>query len=65
MSHDGIISNLAQIIHQSTTNNGGDIQVVHATPEQVAQLQQTHQIQIVQGDHVIGVSAAHLNTATS
>ena len=29
---------------------GGEIQVLHATPEQVAQLQQAHQIQILQGD---------------
>lgn len=28
----------------------GEIQVLHATPEQVAQLQQAHQIQILQGD---------------
>ena len=37
-------------------NSNGEIQVLHATPEQVAQLQQTHQIQILQGDQVIGVS---------
>ena len=49
---DGIMDNLAQMIQQTTST--GQIQVVHATPEQVAQLQQTHQIHIVQGDHVIG-----------
>jgi len=27
--------------------------VLHATPEQVAQLQQTHQIQILQGDQIM------------
>ena len=49
------MDNLAQMIQQTTST--GQIQVVHATPEQVAQLQQTPQIHIVQGDHVIGVSA--------
>merc|ERR1711894_763412 len=34
-------------------NAGGQIQVLHATPEQVAQLQQTHQIQILQGDQIM------------
>ena len=35
---------------------GGEIQVLHATPEQVAQLQQAHQIQILQGDGQVLVS---------
>ena len=47
------MNNIAQIIQNQ---NNGEIQVFHATPEQVAQLQQSHQIQIVQGDQVIGVS---------
>ena len=34
-------------------SGGGEIQVIHATPEQVAQLQQTHQIQILQGEQVL------------
>lgn len=34
-------------------HSGGEIQVIHATPEQVAQLQQTHQIQILQGEQVV------------
>ncbi|XP_064640547.1 protein BANP-like isoform X1 [Lineus longissimus] len=31
----------------------GEVQILHATPEQLAQLQQTHQIQILHGDQVI------------
>ena len=34
-------------------HSGAEIQVIHATPEQVAQLQQTHQIQILQGEQVV------------
>ena len=41
----------AQLIQGSS----GEIQVLHATPEQVAALQQTHQIQILQGEQVLGV----------
>ena len=37
----------------------GEIQVLHATPEQVAQLQQAHQIQILQGDGQVMVGAMH------
>ena len=46
-------SSAAEIIQSA----GGQIQVIQATPEQVAQLQQAHQIQILQGDatQVIGV----------
>ena len=45
-------SEVAQLIQA-----GGGIQVLHATPEQVAHLQTTHQIQILQGDQVLhGVS---------
>ena len=40
---------------QLIQNAGGEIQVLHATAEQVAQLQQTHQIQILQGEQVFGV----------
>ncbi|XP_046329342.1 protein BANP-like isoform X3 [Haliotis rufescens] len=32
----------------------GEIQILHATPEQISQLQQAHHIQILQGDQVIG-----------
>lgn len=39
-----------EILHGA---GGGQIQVLHATPEQVAQLQQTHQIQILQGEQVM------------
>lgn len=31
----------------------GEIQILHATPEQISQLQQAHHIQILQGDQVI------------
>ncbi len=53
MSGAEVIPGSAAEIIQSA---GGQIQVLHATPEQVAQLQQAHQIQILQGDQVIGVS---------
>ena len=68
---EGMITNLAQIIQQQQRvtspgcgdgvsdgdgGGGGQIQVLHATPEQLAQLQQSHQIQILQGDQLIGVS---------
>ncbi|XP_069112865.1 protein BANP-like [Argopecten irradians] len=33
----------------------GEIQILHATPEQISQLQQAHHIQILQGDQVIQV----------
>ncbi|KAL3859887.1 hypothetical protein ACJMK2_010073 [Sinanodonta woodiana] len=33
----------------------GEIQILHATPEQISQLQQAHQIQILHGDQVIQV----------
>ena len=39
---------------------GGEIQVLHATAEQVAQLQQAHQIQILQGDGQVLVSTLRL-----
>ena len=45
------MDNLAQMIQQTTST--GQIQVVHATPEQ------THPIHIVQGDHVIGLRNDH------
>ncbi|XP_025075998.1 protein BANP-like isoform X2 [Pomacea canaliculata] len=32
----------------------GEIQILHATPEQISQLQQAHHIQILSGDQVIG-----------
>lgn len=41
--------NNAQVIH--TTE--GDIRVLHATPEQLAEIQKSHQIQILSGDQVI------------
>ncbi|XP_041376209.1 protein BANP-like isoform X2 [Gigantopelta aegis] len=46
-------------IHQSISMQGetiqqGEIQILHATPEQISQLQQAHHIQILQGDQVIG-----------
>lgn len=34
----------------------GDFQVVHATPEQLAQIQQTHQLQILSGSHILATS---------
>ena len=43
---------------QGETIQQGEIQILHATPEQISQLQQAHHIQILQGDQVIGVSAA-------
>ena len=54
MSGAEVIPGSAAEIIQSA---GGQIQVLHATPEQFAQLQQAHQIQILQGDQVIGVSS--------
>ena len=33
----------------------GEIQILHATPEQISQLQQAQHIQILSGDQVIGV----------
>ena len=35
----------------------GEIQILHATPEQISQLQQAQHIQILSGDQVIGVGA--------
>eukprot|EP00920_Eleutheroschizon_duboscqi_P032132 GHVT01077495.1.p1 GENE.GHVT01077495.1~~GHVT01077495.1.p1 ORF type:complete len:335 (-),score=8.01 GHVT01077495.1:1135-2100(-) len=46
----GIITGAAAEIIQSSN---GQIQVLHATPEQVAQLQQAHQIQILDGNQVM------------
>uniref|UniRef100_A0A131XNT6 Protein BANP n=1 Tax=Hyalomma excavatum TaxID=257692 RepID=A0A131XNT6_9ACAR len=34
----------------------GDFQVVHATAEQIAQIQQTHQIQILNGNHILATA---------
>lgn len=34
----------------------GEIQILHATPEQISQLQHAQHIQILSGDQVIGVS---------
>lgn len=33
----------------------GEIQILHATPEQISQLQHAQHIQILQGDHVLQV----------
>ncbi|KAK2184199.1 hypothetical protein NP493_278g02024 [Ridgeia piscesae] len=41
-------------------HSGGEIQVIHATPEQVAQLQQTHQIQILQGEQVVQIQPGEI-----
>ncbi|KAK2162178.1 hypothetical protein LSH36_102g03003 [Paralvinella palmiformis] len=49
VSQAGLIPATAEIIQSAN----GPIQVLHATPEQVAQLQQTHQIQILQGDQIM------------
>jgi hypothetical protein len=45
-------------IKQALTMHGdglpqGEIQILHATPEQISQLQQAHHIQILQGDQII------------
>ncbi len=48
--HASLINSSAGEIIQG---GGGQIQVLHATPEQVARLQQTHQIQILQGDQIM------------
>ncbi|KAL3207042.1 hypothetical protein MRX96_010365 [Rhipicephalus microplus] len=37
------------------TQHGG-FQVVHATAEQLAQIQQTHQIQILNGNHILATA---------
>lgn len=47
MHHSGVLQQTSAEIIQTA---GGEIQVLHATPEQVAQLQQAHQIQILQGE---------------
>ncbi|ESO90994.1 hypothetical protein LOTGIDRAFT_163505 [Lottia gigantea] len=61
LSHDDSVSELH--IHQSDVDiqqamqdglGQGEIQILHATPEQISQLQQAHHIQILQGDQVIG-----------
>ena len=39
----------------------GEIQILHATPEQISQLQQAQHIQILSGDQVIGVSADYVS----
>lgn len=36
-------------------NHQGEIQILHATPEQISQLQHAQHIQILSGDQVIGV----------
>lgn len=45
-------------IKQALTMHGdglpqGEIQILHATPEQISQLQQAQHIQILQGDQII------------
>ncbi|KAK6185201.1 hypothetical protein SNE40_007487 [Patella caerulea] len=63
LSHDDSVSELH--IHQGDVDiqqavsmhdglGQGEIQILHATPEQISQLQQAHHIQILQGDQVIG-----------
>ena len=60
-SQEGVDLSAAEVMASSAAeiiqSAGGQIQVIQATPEQVAQLQQAHQIQILQGDatQVIGV----------
>ncbi|XP_074661788.1 protein BANP-like [Tubulanus polymorphus] len=59
--HQGQVHSGLEMQHQNVTctlqnqdlSTTGEIQVLHATPEQLAQLQQTHQIQILHGDQVI------------
>ena len=52
LSPGSSVINASEILQNA---GGGEIQVLHATPEQVAQLQQTHQIQILQGGQIVGV----------
>lgn len=52
--------NNAQVIHTPE----GDIRVLHATPEQLAEIQQSHQIQILSGDQVITTDAIIQPVAT-
>lgn len=47
------IVNSSQVFHTPQ----GDIQVVHATPEQLAEIQQSHQIQILSGDQVLSTNS--------
>ena len=66
-SQEGVDLSAAEVMASSAAeiiqSAGGQIQVIQATPEQVAQLQQAHQIQILQGDatQVIGVRIFKLN----
>ena len=51
----GEIQDLQQSVSIPDGNLQGEVQILHATPEQISQLQQAHHIQILQGDHIIQV----------
>ena len=51
----GEIQDLQQSVSIPDGSLQGEVQILHATPEQISQLQQAHHIQILQGDHIIQV----------
>ena len=51
----GEIQDLQQSVAIPDGGLQGEVQILHATPEQISQLQQAHHIQILQGDHIIQV----------
>ncbi|XP_067651436.1 protein BANP-like [Haliotis asinina] len=54
--HQAEVDSIQQAVStmQGEAIQQGEIQILHATPEQISQLQQAHHIQILQGDQVIG-----------
>lgn len=59
----GEIQDLQQSVSIPDSSLQGEVQILHATPEQISQLQQAHHIQILQGDHIIQVPVPQLPTA--
>ena len=51
----------AALAMQGEGLQAGEIQILHATPEQISQLQHAQHIQILSGDQVIGVSYTNSN----
>ncbi|KAL8590613.1 hypothetical protein ACOMHN_011049 [Nucella lapillus] len=52
--HQGEVDIQAAVAMAGDATQQGEIQILHATPEQISQLQQAQHIQILSGDHVIG-----------
>lgn len=61
----GEIQDLQQSVSLPDGNLQGEVQILHATPEQISQLQQAHHIQILQGDHIIQVPVPHVPSLQS